>query len=361
MLATTLLAAACGSEDATTEAGSPIAEFLGQEDFFTGLDDEDAQARFAEEQRQQEELVASCMAEQGFEYTPVDYSDFNFAGTEDGLDFDSREYAEKYGFGITTQRYSQAQVGPDLVGWDDGAIDDEEDGFQDPNADYVNTLDEATQEAYYAALYGDEDDFPAYDPETMTEEELAEAESAAFNFEPQGCYGEAWANSDSGSANQFYTDFDEELTELYESIEDDPRITEIMNDVANCVSDSGYEYRLDQEFQESFYQQWDSRLAEVDDLVGFQDPTEGMSEEDFAAMSEEELEALFSNPPEMPAEAKAKLGELQAEETAMAVAVFDCGGSFGNEDLLNAYQEVAAEYEQQFLDDNADRLEDYRG
>ena len=75
-------------------------------------------------------------------------------------------------------------------------------------------------------------------------------------------------------------------------------------------------------------------------------------------MSDEELEAIFSQPREFSDEARAKLGELQAREIDLAVASFDCGGNFF--DPPEVFFEVLAEYEEQFLEENSEQLEQFR-
>ena len=182
---------------------SPIQEFLGVD--FSSFDDEDFEAEFAEQQREAEETIAVCMRELGWEYIPVDQSqftgDFNDAGP-DGLEYGSAEWVAKYGLGITTQAFSQSEVGPDLVGFDDSDFVDSDEGFVDPNQDYVATLGPAEQDAYFADLHGEQPEFD----ETLTEEE----QIARFSdFEPTGCQAEAFEGGIFGSEaqNQFFTDF----------------------------------------------------------------------------------------------------------------------------------------------------------
>lgn len=354
VLALALVGAACGSDGSSeTSASSPLSELLGEDVFGFNFDPDDpaAQARYNEQEQLRQEKIASCMNEQGFEYIPVDQSSFNFADFNGGIDYNSREYAEKYGFGMTTQHMSQTSVGPDLVGYDDSMFEDFE--SNDPNQEIVQAMDQSTQEAYYLALYGEEPEFDAsFDPETATDEELDEA----YSFEPQGCFGEAYAGD---SANNFYNDFQDELDEMFEAIEDDPRIVEAQQEIENCVSDNGYEFSMDSDGYEALWEQFQDRLAEVDaEAGGF--PFEEMSEEDFAAMSEDEIDAMINFSPELSDKGKAILGELQAEETAMAVVVWDCGGSFGDSEMADLFQEVSVEYEQRFIDQNADRLEQYK-
>lgn len=353
-LSVVALTAACGSDGESTEAGaaSPIAEFLGQEDFFNN--DEDSQARLAERERARQEDIAACMKEQGFDYTPVDNSAFLSVTGEDDLDYDSREYAEKYGFGITTQAFSQEEVGPDLVGHNFNDFGDGEE-FSDPNQEMIEAMDDTTRDAYYEALYGAEDDFPVFDPETMTEEEMAELEEE-FVYEPSGCEGEAYADEFN---NDFYQEFSEELEELYESVEKDPRVAEQQEQLTACIADKGFEFNATSDGFNQIIEELDVQMEEVNALVGF--PGDDLTEADFEAMSAEELEAmeeLFNQPVELPEEAKAILADAQAKEVEMALAVYDCGGREDSE-LTRIYQEVQAEYEQRFLDDNADRLAAY--
>lgn len=354
MLAFALLGAACGSDNNTEASGtSPLSEFLGEDVLGFGFDPDDpaTQARFNEQELKRQETIVACMSEQGFEYVPQDTSSFNFATFNDGLDYSSREYAEKYGFGMTTQHLPQETVGPDLVGYDESLFDDFSEN--DPNQAIIEAMDEATTEAYYLALYGEEPEFDeSFDAETATEEELDEA----FSFEPQGCFGEAYAGD---NANNFYNDFQDELDEMYASIEDDPRIVEAQQEIENCVSDKGYEFSMAQDGFQALFEQFQEGLNEVDAESGAP-PFEELTEEDFASMSEDEINAMFDYTPELTERGKTLLGELQAEETALAVAVWDCGGSFGDSEMTDLFQEVSAEYEQRFIDANADRLEDYK-
>ncbi len=352
-VAVVALTAACGTDGDSTEAGaaSPIAEFLGQEDFFNS--DEDSQARQAERERERQEEIAACMKEQGFDYTPVDNSAFLSVTGEDGLDFDSREWAEKYGFGITTQRFSQEEVGPDLVGH---TFDQTEDGeeFVDPNQEMLDGMDDATRQAYFEALYGSEDDFPVID-ETMTDEEIAEIEEN-FVFEPSGCEGEAYADDFN---NDFYIEFGDELEELYESVENDPRVAEQQEQLTACIADKGFDFDASSDGFNQIFEDLDAEMQKVSELVGF--PGDDLTEADFEAMSAEDLEAmeeLFNQPIDLPEEAKVILAEAQAKEVEMALAMYDCGGRSDSE-LSRVYEEVQAEYEQRFLDENADELSPY--
>jgi hypothetical protein len=339
--------AACGSdgeETAATEVNSPISEFLGFDD---SGNPEANEARFIEEERARQEVIAECMREQGFEYSPVDPDQFVSFEEPGGLEWGSDEWVAKYGFGISTQRWSQDEVGPDLVGHE---YDDQGEQFEDPNQDYVESLSDSEREAYYAALSGDPENFPAID-ETLSEEEI-EAQTEGFEWEPSGCEGEAYDETGSGTANEFYQEYGDELDTMYERMQNDPRIVEAEQALSDCVADKGYDYTD----MESVYETFEADLAEVDSGVTY--PGQDLTEDDYSSMSEAELQDLFSEGVTFSDEALAKLAEIQEQEIAMAVAVNECGGGFQN--LQELFGEVVAEYEQEFLDEHEGELDEFR-
>lgn len=345
--ATALLASACGSGDGGgTDAGasSPLAEFLGQPDY--SGDDEATQAQIIEEERERQEVIAQCMQDQGFEYVAQDPEQFISFG--DGTDdYGTDEWIAKWGFGITTQYFSQEQVGPDLIGYDESGMGMDEE-IVDPNQDYIESLSSSEQEAYYAALYGDPDAFPTFD-ESMSEEEM-QAQMEDFQYEPQGCEGEAYTSQDNSFG--FYNEFQDELEEMSDRMEADPRVVERNSEIRSCVADKGHEY----ESMDKIYQHYYDEMEKISSSIGYGDYPD-LSEEEIAQMSEAELQELFA-PPELSDEAKAELGDLQAEELELAAAVNECGGGFEAEYELLA--DIRAEYEQEFLDTYAEELEQYR-
>jgi hypothetical protein len=290
------------------------------------------------------------MQEQGFEYVAyVDPRMVSFSpADEGGLEWGSKEWTEKYGYGVTTQWFSQDAVGPDLVGYESfgGGPEEESD---DPNAEVYEGLSESEQTAYDAALWGDPDDQPVID-ESLTEDEIQEQFE---NWEPSGCSAEGDdAVYGSQRSSEFYTTFSEELDELYESMEADPRIVELQQKVADCVSDKGLEYVS----EEDYWQQMEPVQTELNEGVTY--PGQEVTPEEMEAMSEDELNELYSQPETLTEDTRQRLAELQATEIELAVAAYDCGAGYSqNEDL---YEEVRVEYEQSFLDDHADELEDFR-
>lgn len=350
-----LVATACGGGSGETAAGedegptsfedieyeSPIAEFLGQDIDFNS---EDSQAEYEAQARDVEQKVAACMAEEGFEYTPVDQSQYTQMTTvEEELPYFSDEWVEKYGFGITTQRFSQSMLNDELVGYDDSMNGSAEaEAFEDPNSEYVESLSPAEQEAYYAALHGDQPEFD----ENATEEEMNEAYE---DFVPTGCQNTAW--EEENPSQNFYQEFNDDLNDMYQRIEADPAVTKYRDEVTACVAEEGLVYTN----QEDLYSRWEQDLSSLDPFASG-DPFEGtgLNPEE---MSQEELDEFFQTGNKLDAEALAKLAEIQAEELELARVVIECGGGPLKEEAVLSDARVALE--QEFLDANADRLAEF--
>lgn len=367
LFAVALGATACGDSGETTAAGasaedgpqsyedieyeSPLMDFLGV-DTSTDFNSDESQAQFAEETTKIEESIAQCMREQGFEYTPLDQSAFTtFATGDDDLPWGSRAWTEKYGYGITTQRFSQTQVGPDLVGWnDEQAAAFEESGDTDPNQAYVESLAPADQDAYYEALWGNE---PELEPDA-TEEEWEEAYA---NFEPTGCQAEAWEASDTfgGPEQDFYMEFGDEIDDLYERLEADPRVADHISEVTSCMAERGLDYSTNN--MEELYDKYETAMADIGPNM-FGDPLieAGLDPED---MTPEEIDEFYESTfdAELSDGDKELLGQLQAEEIEHAIATWDCNGSDLQLEVL--FSEIRIEYENDFLAENADRLSEF--
>lgn len=344
---------ASGSAD---EFVSPLADFLGRD--FGNF--EDNEAEFARLQAEAETLTAQCMAELGFEYTPQDISDLVFFSpdqTVNGLERDSDEWIEIYGFGITTEWFPQSVVGPDLLGFPDETFPGgpESPGeFQDPNQEYIDSLSPTAQEAYFQALHGT---FPDFDP-TLSEEEQ---EEVFANFEPGGCSFESQQEVFSGGFDDqaFFEAFGDQLDDLFQQVEAHPRIVEVMSGVSECVADRGLTFsgQMDDVFDRFFEQV--SMIGNVGPF-GEGDPfvEAGLDPE---TMTEEEINDFLANlePPMLSPEDQATLARLQAEEIELAVAINECGGGPRDTDAL--FNEVRIEIELEFLETNAEALEEFAG
>ena len=352
-----------GDEDGTSDPWedyqSPISEFLGVD--YSDFSDEDYEAEFREQEREVQAQVATCMRELGWEYEPFVYEGGIFIeGAGEDLEYGSAEWVAKYGFGITTQAFSQSEVGPDLVGYDDEAMGDPfgEDAPENPNDAYTETLTDSELDAYYQDLWGDQPEFD----ETLTDEEL----DALWNdYVPSGCEPEAYDTVGfglgGGEVGEFYNEFGDQLNDLHERVSADPRIVAQASILTDCLAEKGHSFVPDEDLWQQLYEIFDDDMESLWSGEGFEDPFDGL---DVESMTEEEINEIVSamNQQLLGAEELATLAELQVRELAIANDVLDCdAGFFTGEGSAEIYFEVLSEYEQEFLDTNAAAISSFAG
>lgn len=320
VVAVGLVAGGCASGDG---GGSGEAEGESLQDFIPGVaafDDSDPEADFRQRERVAQDEIATCMAEQGWEYIPyVRSEDVIFGDAET-----PEEFAEQYGLMITWDLLNQAPI-------EDGGVPPEVE--DDPNYAIQEALSPEEREAYNAALHGNP---PDIDHETMTEEEI---EAFYMSWQPDGCYNEAYEsvfNSESSMA--FYEAFGSDIEAMFERANTDPRITELESSWSECMAEAGYDFQ-DQMDPEIFILR---RLEEVGVIQDLEiDPGGGFG---FGS------EGISPGTPEY--EAAERIFE---EEVTIATTSLSCRG-----DTEQVYQEVFAEYEQEFIEENRAKLEEFR-
>lgn len=330
-------------------SSSPIAGFLGQD---IDWNSDEGRDQIMARQREVNDLVVACMAAEGFEWRPDPIDEATMFGvqSDDEPEWGSQEWVDRYGFGITTQRYEQSVVGPDLIGANYSMGMDHE--YVDPNEDYVQSLSEAELAAYYEVLYGSDSGIE-WDETLSDEENSARIDEFYADYVPTGCMNTAWAQVDDNQrSNEFYQDFGDELERLYAQVESDPRVVQFQQQARECVTAKGMQYATEEEV----WMLWDEELMALES-EHIQYPGQDLTEQDWERITDEELEALYQQPTVMSEEGKAILAELQKQELEMAKVYTECGA-----DQVSAMRvrfEVQVELEQQFLDDNADRLASY--
>ena len=315
------------------EDGDPerLEDFLG-----FSFDDPEANAAFAADmERRVQESIASCMAQEGFEYVPaVRPQGAGFFA------FDQEEYARERGFGITT--------------WygEEGFFSSDED-WVDPNAEIVASLSESERNAYQEVLYGK-------DPFSGGPDESDDIESVG-DLWGSGCNGKAYEVV-YGAMDEVFMELGPQLEELNQRVEADPRFREAEEMWAGCMADRGFPYDSQQTMYEQVNEEFLRRLEEIVGTVGAAfDPLEGMSEEEVQAFweerSEEEIGDFFDQAQQeaMAGIDREALEALQQEERDIAVASFECG-----EELNDTVMEVFREYEGDFVRENRDVLEGLR-
>lgn len=159
--------------------------------------------------------VQKCMTALGWEYTAVDRSAIDPGGASvaataiGGAEAD--EFAEQYGYGITTNGGIEATG---VVGGGDS---------DDPNMAYVNGLPADQQEAYAKDLWGDPGEAGADGAITMT----------------GGCYNEA---SEKVLGPGGFDQLNSQFEEVGKLVDADSRVVDANAAWAACMSGKGYSY-----------------------------------------------------------------------------------------------------------------------
>jgi hypothetical protein len=253
--------ATAGGSSATPSTSvtvSPSKSVPGYREF--GLNDQE----FTDHVERTQALIASCMAEAGFEYIPVDVQTIEAAQarvrTEPG--YTRITFKQKWGLAVTTRF--------------DHPVRDT--GLGPQNLRIMNSLKGADREAYERTMWGDNPD--ADFAWTFDEEDFSET---------GGCTRKAVA--------QVFTP--EQLKGTYVNpkdvlVENDPRIQKALRNWSKCMREHGYNYRKD---QDEIIDEYGERL---DELLDGDDPT---------TLTGKRLEALH---------------KLQKEEIAVSLADVEC-------------------------------------
>jgi hypothetical protein len=216
---------------------------------------DDANAEATAQMARSEEIVAACMQEEGFEYTPQNTSGMSrdMSAQDDGMpEWDSVEFAKLYGYGATTWS--------DMPGNEDSGEE-----YVDPNADYLAAMSASEQQAFSEALYG---------VQVSSEEPLDEtAEPTEYDWTTAGCQGKA--QHEVYEDGQIYDDPEfkdlmEAMSDLYTDAATDERTVAAYREWAECMADEGYDFANPTEAQNSIY----DAVNEIpyDDEDGSQDP-----------------------------------------------------------------------------------------
>ena len=283
-------------------------------DYFTTLygNQEWNQEEYDAQQLKIQELIAECMVKEGFEYTP----DTNNGGVVidsegDGPEWGSLEFAEQYGYGM------MSWPGQDQ-------INEQQEEYVDPNADYVNSLSESEQNAYYETLYG-----PG-----VPEEEMEMNEDGSYSYEydwtKAGCQGQAdnEVNGEQSGEDAWndpeFEDLFTAMNDVYTDTENSPEAAALNKEWSECMADAGYP-----------------------DIPSRDEASVLLSQEQNQLYSQGEGEEWVEPDP-------ALVDEFQKKEIAQAVADWKCADSI---DYQTRYQKIDFEIQQKFVDEHKDQLE----
>lgn len=276
--------------------------------------DEELQAESDRQNRQVEELVAACMQDEGFDYTPAESTGGSISSDDLDVEWGTREFAEQYGYGISTDPW--------------GSSDDAEaDEWVDPNQEYVEQMSEGEAAAWSEALYG-----PPVEGDGEQE----------YDWTTAGCYGSAQHEVyEGGVESDEFAGIEDELERFYEASQSDPRIAELDNAWSSCMADEGYDALT------GVYAAQDDLYTEYNALQGWDDP-------EYAALSESwDWEAEPEGPP-APEVDEAALAAFTEKEIGQAVADVDCQDEI---DFTAERMRIDHELQQGFVDEHGDELE----
>ena len=373
-----LAAVACGgsaADDAPSESELSLYAYFG----FDPGDPEAAAARAMRLERRRQDLVASCMAEAGFEYVPAVNPQLGVVTYRDPAA--GEEEVRNRGFGVSlrddrTPVTSQPEwVDPNDVIWE-GLSDSERWAYEDARwgasstATTVVIVEEVVSgdgqapeggapSAGGAAIEVVEPVAEEEEVAAAAEEEVAttEEEDEPVDFWGEGCEGDA-DREIYGAGDRVFNELQPGLEEMNQRVTADQRVVEAEEGWTRCMSDRGYAYQDENELYQEGVGDLDRRYREI---VPYVDPLAGWSQEErdrfWAERSDEEIDAFFAA-----ADLEAKqavdqeaLAALQREERDLAVANFQC--SQERDEVWNA---VRVEYETQFVRQNREVLEQMR-
>ncbi len=295
-----------------------------------------------------QELIAQCMREQGWDYTPALYPQawYDFLDSEPPTFEEQRALIAERGFG-----YVWSRLHPD----EDRVIENGLEDWVDPNQAYLDSLTATERAAYDATLNGSREEQEAY------WEQLADpAGSGVTAGWGPGCTGEATLavrGHDPSLSEAYWTATAPFSEELEERIQADPRMVALVADWSRCMGARGFTYESINAFPVEVNTYFESALT---DLGALKDPTSpflGWSEDEIAqweaTTSEADQEAFFQEhfAPTAPADSRPALEALLQEEIALATANWDCLRDYNDQ-----VGGIRADIEEQYVRDHQAEL-----
>jgi len=240
--------AACGNAGATSDGGgaassarptSPLNQIMDQV-WGTNLSQEEQQRQLDERSMRQEELIAQCMNELGFDYTPNPNSGGTIVvGGDDIWQPDNREWVAQWGYGAVNSPWN-ARWEAEQAAREEAGVEPET--WFDPNQHLWDTMSDTEMQAWQRALWG-----PPMEelPEGIWNPESGEIlDNEAFN-EHRGCSGWAWNQIDADSAwNLMQSDefrpLMDAMNDMHQRVQDDPQMFAIESEWATCMANAGF-------------------------------------------------------------------------------------------------------------------------
>ncbi|MGC4153563.1 MAG: hypothetical protein QM628_10820 [Propionicimonas sp.] len=283
--AATLVLTGCGGGDGGGDGkldyeDSPLSKYLAA--LYSGglspdATPEEQQQYWNEQQRKIEELVATCMTDQGFEYVPNNpFTGETPIPVEDGEEKwrpDDRDWVEKYGYGAVNNPWQEEGDAPQPMPVPTAPAD--------PNQEYVESLTEAEQQAYYEALYG-----KPIEPQPGEDD-------VQYDWRNQGCYG--YAQHEVQGDNPWELEENKSIIaaieQFYQTVQNNPEFAKLDADWSACMTDAGFGgFAKQMDAQDSIYQLINKYWENAPQGDGEGDPNFGtMKDPEFAKIAEQEV------------------------------------------------------------------------
>ncbi|HQF94899.1 MAG TPA: hypothetical protein PLS46_12105 [Microthrixaceae bacterium] len=351
-----LVATGCGKESSGSEDSATVVEFGNRQygdassspltKYFGYDDTEKLNASAREQNKKAERAIAECMHAEGFEYIP-NLTAGNFAAAPE-IDLTQREYAEKWGFGITTTMQadgSPVEDAPGMASFDDTAS-------QDPNQAIVDGMSDSERAAYEQALYG------ASISSDMGDDGSGDgSEVDVPDGPPEGCQSKAYGSD--AEPSEAAQKMDELYNDLSKRITADRRTKAATKEYRSCMADAGYPsvktvddvYEVMNKKAEELYAALSGDIGNSDVSASDDGSDEGGDDTSSAVTtvsgSGDGSTSTGIDPD--------KLAAVQKYERKLAVAELPCRAEY-----QAAYEKVSAEYEQEFIDDNKSTLDEVK-
>ncbi|MFN8050917.1 MAG: hypothetical protein U0Q22_05750 [Acidimicrobiales bacterium] len=323
-----LVCSACGgSDDARARAvvkaygdrrhgattSSPLAAFFGYDD------PEKISATSREQNKKAELRIATCMKAEGFDYIP-NIASTDVAMATDDTDLTERQYAARWGYGITTTLAADGST----VDGAPGSSVQQDAPSTDPNEAIVAAMGESERRAYESALYG-----ASYNDDGSGDSSTDDA--------PSGCQSTAYGDDEPSATSKKLQRLS---SDLYKRIAADTRVKAAAKEYRSCMSAVGYPKVKSPDngavslVEEKMQKLW----ASMKPPTGSTDGGDGTSSSDPT-----DATPVFD---------AALLASTQEFERRLAVAELDCRAAY-----TTVSEDVGAEYEQAFIDKNRGLLQ----
>ncbi len=291
-------------------ASTPLAHYWGSPSL------SEAEWWVREEQliRQEEELIAACMAEQGFEYIPWVWIS-PLVTRQSQPELSAAEYRERYGYGVST-----------FIGDVPDVIDLEVEAPVNANEAIQDAMSPAELQAFRRAMRGSG---------TISEE---------TPLEDQGCTGLA-IKAVQGVGRELREELGDDREALRERIENDPRVVQATLEWSRCMTQAGFAFASTDAIRDEL-----AARSEPFQMRG--DLYEVLSPAEIDALTQDERVALQRELATLSPEEQAELDALQQFELDVAAADHECAGP-----LDDVRYEVTVELEQGFVDEHLAQLE----